>query len=272
MKKIENPLGKQTNYPLEYNPNLLFPLERKYFKNNKIFKGFDIWNAYEISWLNKNGKPEIAIGRFQIPANSKYIIESKSLKIYLNSLNQKKFDNYSDLTHLICNDLSSTTNSDVLVNIIMPQDFKKIYIQELDGLCIDHLQIKTDIYNPDPNLLENEKTNKIKITETLMSRLLKSNCPITMQPDWASIQIRYRGFKINHESILKYIISYRNHSGYHENCIEKIFLDIYQKCKPEYLSVYGKYTRRGGIDINPWRSTDLEEYNPVQNLFRSTRQ
>ncbi|AGF46740.1 7-cyano-7-deazaguanine reductase [Candidatus Kinetoplastibacterium desouzaii TCC079E] len=275
MSKIENPLGKNIEYPSKYNPNILFPICRK----NHIeiphisYEGFDLWNAYELSWLNKNGKPEIAIGKFQFPCNSKNIIESKSLKIYLNSLNQTRFIDHNDLQKTIYKDLSIATESNVLVDIIMPSNFKDMHMEDLDGLCIDNINIETNTYLPSPELLKNDNQKNIAyVNETIMSRLLRSNCPITKQPDWACIQIKYRGFKINHESLLKYIISYRNHDAYHENCIEKIFVDIMQNCNPEFLSVYAKYTRRGGIDINPWRTTNLQEYNPIINNTKTTRQ
>lgn len=267
-------LGKKTKfYSKKYNSDILFAIPRLVnrkklnISDKTIFIGCDIWTAYETSWLNMKGKPEIAIVQIIIPANSKNIIESKSLKLYLNSFNQKNLEN--NLKEILINDISKITESEIFVNIIKPDKFlETVKIQEFNGICLDNLDINTDIYLPNNRILKNTNSDTI-ITERLFSNLLKSNCPVTNQPDWGSIQIDYTGKPIDHESIIKYIISYRNHSDFHENCIERIFIDIKTRCNPEKLSVYGRYTRRGGIDINPWRSN--VEHLPT-TFFRVSRQ
>ncbi len=262
-------LGKKSEYTDQYEPNLLFAIPRK-DKRQEIgidstlpFVGVDIWNHFEVSWLNLKGKPQVAIAEITIPCDSPNIIESKSMKLYFNSFNNTKVANIDELTSLIQQDLSAKTQSQTTVKI-----FTLSFLQDnsMQGICLDDLDIQCSIYNVHKEYLT---TTKNIVTETLYSNLLKSNCLVTKQPDWGSIQIDYQGKQINHEGLLKYIISYRNHNEFHEQCIERIFLDILQICQPNKLSIYGRFTRRGGLDINVYRST--ENNKPVKNQ-RTIRQ
>tara|TARA_R110000868_G_scaffold69261_1_gene204192 strand:+ start:67972 stop:68784 length:813 start_codon:yes stop_codon:yes gene_type:complete len=264
-------LGKTSTYNKQYDASLLFPISRQENRDamgvtSKLpFHGVDIWNAYEISWLNSKGKPQIVVGKFHVPAESENITESKSLKLYLNSFNQTKFTSADAVKNLIQADLSRATQSTVTVKLIPPSDFQQQRFNELPGRCIDDIDVSIDIYEHDASLLQ---TAKHTVEETLHSHLLKSNCLITRQPDWASVMIRYSGNAIDHASLLKYLISFRNHNEFHEPCAERIFTDIMRECTPEKLSVYARFTRRGGIDINPFRSNF--ENNPTN--FRNFRQ
>ena len=256
-KLEKSPLGKETQYFEIYDALLLYPIPRDSKRaelevpENLPFHGQDVWNAYELSWLNPKGKPQVAYGVFSLPCTSKYIVESKSLKLYLNSLNQTKFASLEEVEQIIRTDLSKVSQSEVEVTLFPPSKWNTIPINEFEGECIDHADITVEKYQPDPGLLE---VNEELTEETLTSNLLKSNCPVTGQPDWASIQIHYQGPKINHESLLKYLISFRNFNEFHEQCVERIFMDLSRHCNPTKLSVFAKYTRRGGLDINPFRS------------------
>ena len=256
------PLGQQSQYPDRYDPSLLFPIPRS---ENRLklgikvdqslpFVGVDIWNAYELSWLNPKGKPQIALAEFQIPADSPNMIESKSFKLYLNSLNSARFENETDLHERLVADLSTVAGRKVSARLNPPELISKKGMQEMSGVLIDRLDIEIDPNLPaDPNLLNvNESFGPIE--QCLVSHLLKSNCPVTGQPDWASIQIRYQGRPIIEEGLLRYLIGFRQLGEFHEHCVETIFMDIKRHCKPEKLSVYARYTRRGGLDINPFRT------------------
>lgn len=252
-----SPLGKSTPYLATYSPHLLFAIPRS-LKREELgialsppFSGFDIWNAYEISWLNAKGKPEVSIGEFTLTSDSPYIVESKSLKLYLNSFNQSHYSSFAEVQSIIKKDLSNACGSPVEVVLRPLSDYDQTCIGNFQGKCLDHLDIHIDTYIPSPSLL---KTCNETTTETLYSHLLKSNCLVTHQPDWASVSITYSGPRIESESLLRYIISFRNHNEFHEQCIERIFMDISRECRPTALTVYGRYTRRGGLDINPFRS------------------
>lgn len=253
----QSPLGKQSQYVTQYDPGQLCPIPRKltwkdYAYAKPPYAGVDIWNAYEISWLNKNGLPQVAVGEFRVPFDSPFLIESKSLKLYLNSFTQTKFNQLELVVKTITKDLSSCAGDAVTVNLYTLDNVSND-IQELEGTCLDNLDVNIDVYNRDANLLQ---TGKEQVTrEKLYSHLLKTNCPVTGQPDWASIYIEYSGNSIEHGSLLKYIVSYREHSDFHEQCTENMFLDIMQQCQPDELTVYARYLRRGGLDINPYRST-----------------
>jgi 7-cyano-7-deazaguanine reductase len=251
-------LGHQVAYPSEYDPGLLFPIPRA---DNRAalgmdtlppFHGADIWTAYELSWLNTRGKPRVAMAVFTVPADSPRLIESKSLKLYLNSFNQTRLENAEALRARLLHDLSAAAGAPVVLEFIGPQHFARQHITELQGIDLDKLDVEIDAYQPAPELLRAAEGEPRE--ETLCSRLLKSNCPVTGQPDWASVQIRYRGRPIDREALLKYIVSFRQHAGFHEHCVETIYADIMRACAPEELTVYARYTRRGGLDINPWRS------------------
>lgn len=267
----ENPLGKTTQYLSEYAPELLFPIARSE-KRDELdskflqFTGEDIWNAYELSWLNKKGLPKVAIAEFRVPSNSSHIIESKSLKLYLNSFNQTKFDDQDQVKNTLVADLSKAANADVQVSLFEPDENEYFAVKKLEGDCLDHQDIEIDDYSYNPKYLDTSHSSTL-VSEVLVSHLLKSNCLITSQPDWASVLIKYRGKKICHEGLLRYLVSFRSHNEFHEQCVERIFSDIKAYCQPERLTVYARYTRRGGLDINPWRS-DFENNIPNIRISR----
>lgn len=256
------PLGQASQYPDQYDPSLLFPISRSENRaklgiepNQALpFVGVDIWNAYELSWLNQRGKPQIALAEFQVPADSPNMIESKSFKLYLNSLNSARFESEDAVRERIITDLSAVAGSKVSTRIHPTEMVAKKGMQEMTGVLIDRLDIEIDPNLPaDPGLLGvNDSFGPIE--QCLVSHLLKSNCPVTGQPDWASVQIRYQGRPILEEGLLRYLIGFRQLGEFHEHCVETIFSDIKRQCKPEKLSVYARYTRRGGLDINPFRT------------------
>lgn len=254
------PLGKTTSYQTEYDPQLLCPFPRQ-VKRDVIgitgelpFGGYDIWNAFEISWLNQKGKPVIAMGEFHIPCESPNLIESKSFKLYLNSFNQTRFSDFEQVEKRIIEDLSRIAGSKVRVRLLDSDQFITEQLQSFPGQCIDDLDITIDEYSLDPSLLENSTDPQQQVEEELFSHLLKSNCLVTNQPDWGSVLIRYYGSKIDPEALLRYLVSFRQHNEFHEQCVERIFVDLMRYCQPEKLTVYARYTRRGGLDINPFRS------------------
>lgn len=254
-----SPLGKKTIYPNQYAPELLFPIPRE--KNRAEmgitaplpFYGYDLWNQYEMSWLNTKGKPVVAIAEIIVPAESSHLIESKSLKLYFCSFNQTVFPNEKALLACITKDLSQAAGAPVKINLIsLHHATQNAHFETLNGICLDDLDVQIDAYSPTPEMLT---TDHVIVSESVHSHLLRSNCPITNQPDWGSIQITYTGPTINHVNLLKYLISLRNHNEFHEQCVERIFMNIQTRCKPTALTVYARYTRRGGLDINPYRST-----------------
>jgi 7-cyano-7-deazaguanine reductase len=256
------PLGQSTQYPDHYDPSLLFQIPRSEnrlklgIKENQAlpFVGVDIWNAFELSWLNPKGKPQIALAEFQIPADSPHMIESKSFKLYLNSLNNAHFADEQELRERLIADLSAAAGSKITTHVQTNEAIAKKGMQEMSGVLLDRLDIEIDPRIPaDPSLLGvNEDFGPIE--QCLVSHLLKSNCPVTGQPDWASVQIRYQGRPILEEGLLRYLIGFRQLGEFHEHCVETIFSDIKRECKPDKLSVYARYTRRGGLDINPFRT------------------
>lgn len=255
----QSPLGKTSAYQTQYAPELLFPIARQQ-KRDELqitgalpFFGVDIWNGYELSWLNMRGKPQVAIATFTVPADSPNIIESKSFKLYLNSFNQTRLANQDALVELLREDVSAAAGAPVSVTVTLQEDFGRLKMGELDGLLLDRLDIEVDNYSPSPSLLKATK-GQPPVDETLVSHLLKSNCLVTGQPDWGSVQIHYIGDQIDQESLLKYLIGFREHNEFHEQCVERIFVDIMRQCAPQKLAVYARYTRRGGLDINPWRA------------------
>ncbi len=254
-----SPLGKSTPYQASYDPTLLFPMPRA-DKRAELgiagtlpFFGMDVWNAYEVSWLNMRGKPQVGIVTLQVPADTPNIVESKSMKLYFNSLNQSKIAGPDALQDLLRADLSNAFGATVQVKLTLAEDFGKLRMGELDGLLLDRLDIEVDRYEPAPSLLK-ANAAEAPVEETLVSHLLKSNCLVTNQPDWASVQVRYVGHPIDQEGLLRYLIGFRTHQEFHEQCVERIFMDILRECQPAKLLVTARYTRRGGIDINPWRS------------------
>ncbi len=255
----DSPLGKTTGYLNSYDPGLLFPMARSEkraelgISGSLPFFGMDIWNAYEVSWLNLRGKPQVAIATLQVPADSPNIVESKSLKLYLNSLNQTRVGSTEALADLLRADISAAVGAGIQLKLTGPEEFGKLTMGELDGLLLDRLDIEVDSFRPDPLLLSADREQPA-VEEKLVSHLLKSNCLVTNQPDWASVQIHYVGPAINQEGLLRYLIGFREHQEFHEQCVERIFMDVLRQCAPTKLMVLARYTRRGGIDINPWRS------------------
>lgn len=257
-------LGKEVAYPTRYDPDLLLPISRSLGRAllagltqdpeaQLAFTGWDMWRGYELSWLDPRGLPKIGILKAWVPCTSTHIIESKSFKLYLNSLNNERMDDIESVKKRIKSDLSSRVGAEVKVQVVTPQEFASEVISEpLEG-CLDDQAIEIGHYQPDPDLLACDPERIV--SESVFSRLLKSNCPVTGQPDWASVHIEYEGAAIDHEALLRYIVSYRQHEGFHEQCVEQIFCDLMQRCQPQRLSVYARYTRRGGMDINPWRAT-----------------
>ncbi|WP_233586626.1 NADPH-dependent 7-cyano-7-deazaguanine reductase QueF [Legionella sp. km772] len=257
-KKLE--LGEKSEYQSQYNPEKIFPIPRAR-KRMEIgidpqhvpFNGFDLWNHYEVSWLNEKGKPMVATAEIIYDCHSPNIIESKSLKLYFNTLNNTHFKSLNEVEKIVTKDLSASLQSDVLVRINALGGPSPVPVQDsFIGECIDHLDISCSIYSVEPSFLT---TSSTEVEETLYSDLLKSNCLVTFQPDWGSVWIQYKGPKIDREGLLRYIVSFRNHNEFHEQCIERIFIDIKNRCQPTELTVYGRYTRRGGLDINPYRTT-----------------
>lgn len=267
----QSPLGQTTVYVETYSPDLLFPIPRTLARDklglkSKIpFDGVDVWNGYELSWLNPKGKPEIVLGEFCFPCTSSHVIESKSFKLYLNSFNQSHFKSIADVQKIIQKDLSAAAGSSVVVNLFHLSDLKTHPLEDFSGICLDTLDIATDVYETDKSFLV---TTPDDVEETLYTNLLKSNCLATGQPDWGSVMVRYSGSQIDHEGLLKYFISFRKHAGFAEHCVEEIFYDILTRCHPKKLTVYGRYTRRGGLDINPFRSN----FEKISTNIRQPRQ
>ena len=254
------PLGKPTTYTSEYDPGLLCPIPRQ-LKRDELglpddlpFRGVDIWNAYELSWLTPQGKPVVAMGEFRIPCESPNLIESKSIKLYLNSFNQTRFDDFESVRGLMSKDLGGAAGMPVDVRLMAAAEFATEHFATLPGQCIDDLDIEVDNYALDAELLNGAADADAQVSEMLYSHLLKSNCLVTSQPDWGSVLIHYQGAKINQEALLRYLISFRQHDEFHEQCVERIYNDLMRFCQPEKLTVYARYTRRGGLDINPYRS------------------
>ncbi|EKO3388884.1 NADPH-dependent 7-cyano-7-deazaguanine reductase QueF [Vibrio fluvialis] len=253
-------LGKKTEYANQYDPSLLQPVPRSLNRNDLNlgdelpFLGCDIWTLYELSWLNDKGLPQVAIGEVAIPATSANLIESKSFKLYLNSFNQTRFADWAEVQACLQKDLSACAGESVQVEVKSLATYTAQPIVTMQGECIDDQDIEISSYDFDDTLLAEASSDEI-VEETLHSHLLKSNCLITNQPDWGSVEIAYRGPKIDREALLRYIVSFREHNEFHEQCVERIFTDISRYCHPEHLTVLARYTRRGGLDINPFRSS-----------------
>ncbi|MBB3102357.1 NADPH-dependent 7-cyano-7-deazaguanine reductase QueF [Azomonas macrocytogenes] len=261
-----SPLGKASEYADTYSPQLLFSIPRapKWTELGLSAKtlpyyGVDVWNCYELSWLLPSGKPVVAIGEFFVPADSPCIIESKSFKLYLNSLNQMVFHDFQSLVDVLEKDLSAVAGKPVKARVRTIQETQASGLAALPGQCIDTLDVAISRYDsPRAELLRGNPGERVDAC--LHSHLLKSNCPVTGQPDWGSIVVDYRGNALDPGSLLAYIVSFRQHADFHEQCVERIFLDLQQLLRPERLTVYARYVRRGGLDINPYRST--EDFEP----------
>ncbi len=262
----QSALGKRTATPEQYDKSLLFPIGRAAKRaeigvgEQPLFFGADLWTAFELSWLNPRGKPQVALAHLTVPCESPNIIESKSLKLYLGSFANTVFASPQEVAVRMRTDLSEAAwqgaeqNGSVGVRLVLPENFDREPVQELDGLSLDRLDLECSRYTPAPELLH-AAFHEAPVSEVLTSNLLKSNCLVTGQPDWGSLRIAYSGPQIDQESLLQYIVSFRNHHEFHEQCVERIFMDLWSRCKPIKLEVYARYTRRGGLDINPWRTS-----------------
>ena len=276
----QSQLGKSSAYVDQYDASLLFPIPRAVKREElgiqgaPVFFGADLWTAFEVSWLNLKGKPIVAIAHVMVPAESTHIIESKSFKLYLNSFNATRLVDVQAVRDCMREDIDQALwhggqiKSRCGVKIILAEDFDKEPVHELDGLNLDRMDIECTKYQPAPELLS-AAHDEAPVSETLVSHLLKSNCLVTGQPDWGSVQITYSGAQIDQAGLLQYIVSFRNHNEFHEQCVERLFMDIWTRCKPLKLSVYARYTRRGGLDINPWRTSHPQ--TPPPNV-RTARQ
>jgi 7-cyano-7-deazaguanine reductase len=264
-------LGRQTPVAHEYAPHLLYPIPRQTARQSLglgvqlPFYGVDLWHAYEMSWLDDAGKPVVRVGRFSVPANSPNIVESKSFKLYLNSLNNTRFSSDDAARALIINDISAVAGASVALTLF-PADDASLAGSELTGECLDNLPVSLWQGEPQADQLQIDPGRTVE--DKVYSHLLRSLCPVTGQPDWASVWLHYRGLALHRNSLLQYIIAYREHQEFHEQCVERMFRDISLRCAPEFLHVQAFYTRRGGMDINPFRTTDLT----AQPLARLNRQ
>ena len=262
----QSPLGRASAYIDHYDAALLFPLPRAPKRaelglaGDRPFFGADLWTAYELSWLNLRGKPQVALAHFMVPCETPHLIESKSLKLYLNSFNSTRFADAAAVQARLRADLSEAVwrGTDPLatvgVRLVLPEAFEREPVHSLDGLSLDRLDIECTRYTPAPELLQ-AAFGEAPVSEVLTSDLLKSNCLVTGQPDWGSVRIAYSGPQLDQERLLQYLVSFRNHHEFHEQCVERIFMDLWKHCKPIKLEVYARYTRRGGLDINPWRTS-----------------
>lgn len=266
----QSSLGKQTAYVSNYDASLLFAIERQikwqeFGLNTRHipYQGVDIWNAYELSWLLPGGKPVVAMAEIRVPADSKNIIESKSLKLYLNSLSQSHFASLYEVQELIGRDLSAVAGAPVGVCLKTLEQAAAESLHVLPGICIDTLEISLDRYeHPDAGLLQADSGRQV--SEALHTHLLRSCCPVTGQPDWGSLCIEYQGAALSHAGLLAYVVSFRQHQDFHEQCVERIFLDLYRVLQPQRLTVYARYLRRGGLDINPYRSTHAGDFANIR--------
>lgn len=268
----ENPLGKKVGYTFTYDPSLLFPVERALGRAPLgldgaalPFYGEDIWNAWELSWLDGRGKPLSMVAEIRVPAASRCIVESKSLKLYLNSFNMTRFDNIEKLAETLTADISRAAEGEVKLVLFGCDDVGSLKVCKAKGRCVDRHEAGSYVYELDASLLKHGDGEVRK--ETLHSHLLRTNCPVTGQPDWATVEITYSGQKIDEASLLAYLVSYRNHTGYHENCVEILYTHLMARLAPDFLTVVGRFTRRGGLDINPCRSSSPAVF-PNRRLAR----
>ena len=273
-------LGKASAYADQYDASLLFPMPRLAKRleigvgNAPPFFGADLWTAFELSWLNLRGKPQVALAHFTVPCETLNIVESKSFKLYLNSYNNTRFVDAAEVQARLRADISEAAwrgaprPATIGVKLLLPESFDMQEVAEFDGLSLDRLDVECSRYTPAPDLLTAD-FDEPPVTEVLTSNLLKSNCLVTGQPDWGSVRIGYSGPQINQEGLLQYLVSFRNHHEFHEQCVERIFMDIWNRCTPVKLTVFARYTRRGGLDISPFR-TSHPQAMPVN--IRTARQ
>lgn len=274
-----SPLGKPAAYTGRYDPSLLFSIERAPQRAGLglaqplPFFGADLWTAYELSWLSPRGRPQVAIARFTIPCESACIVESKSFKLYLNSFGETEFASADAVRERIRADVSqaisrgAATAVSAGVQLVPPEAFEREAVRELEGLSLDRMDIDCSEYTPAPHLLQAARDEQ-PVTEVLTSNLLKSNCPVTGQPDWGSVQIGYSGPQIDQAGLLRYLVSFRGQQDFHEHCVERIFHDVWSRCSPVKLWVHARYTRRGGLDINPFRTSHPQALPPLNRTAR----
>lgn len=275
----QSQLGKASAYADQYDPSLLFPIPRATkraeigISGSPPFLGADLWTAFELSWLNERGKPQVALAHITVPCETPNIVESKSFKLYLNSFNNTRFANAEAVQARMRADISEAAwrgaehPGTVGVRLLLPEQFDREPVHELDGLNLDRLDIECTQYQPAPERLT-ANFAEAPVSEVLVSHLLKSNCLVTGQPDWGSLRIAYSGPQIDQEGLLQYIVSFRNHNEFHEQCVERIFMDLWTRCQPVKLEVYARYTRRGGLDINPWRTSHPQQLPPNTRTAR----
>jgi 7-cyano-7-deazaguanine reductase len=254
----QTPLGRRTEYIDQYTPALLCPVPRWDARESLDldpqslpFHGVDLWTAYEVSWLDNRGKPVVGMAEFSVPCNSRNLVESKSLKLYINSFANSRFESVKNVQMLMEKDLSDCAGGPVDVRLLSLDEAAREPWLEIKGECIDQLEIDINQDGDPVRLLADQGAER---NETLYSHLLRSLCPVTGQPDWATLVVRYTGAPISQLTLLRYVIALRNHQGFHEQIIEQVFSDIMDQCQPRLLTVYGRFTRRGGLDINPFRS------------------
>lgn len=273
----EAPLGRQVEYPATVDPSVLFPISRADARTPlRIeaaalpFAGSDIWNAWEFSWLDARGKPCVAVTELRVSCDSPNLVESKSLKLYLGGYAMIRFDDTQDVRARIAEDVSASVGAPVEVSLREPAEFERLRVRDLAGESLDDQRIEiTEYVEPDPEHLR-ARDGARPVEEALVTDLFRSRCPVTGQPDWASVQVRYRGIPVDHAGMLRYLVSYREHAAFHEACVERMFLDIQQRCRPLGLLVHARFLRRGGIDINPWRATP--DFAATLANVRTTRQ
>ena len=267
----KNPLGQATAYPDQYSPDLLYAIARIDARSalgldgDLPFNGVDIWNAWELTWLDNNGLPQAATAEIIVAADSVNIIESKSLKLYLGSFAMSRYESHRDVAAVLTRDLTACCGAEVYVTIHAPASPDSAVVSRLPGQCLDTQTVSCDSYEVSPSLLRADASDLV--AEDLHSDLLRSLCPVTGQPDIASVLVSYRGPRIDHAALLRYIVSYRQHQDFHETCVERMFMDIRERCGAEQLTIYARYQRRGGIDINPFRS-NFEASPPNTRLWR----
>lgn len=275
-----SPLGRTVEHVEQVDPGLLYPIDRAEARTPLglgaalPFVGADLWTAYELSWLNPRGKPQLAIAHITVPCESPKLIESKSLKLYLGSYAQTVIASVDELQQRLRADLAEALwrgdarQGSIGLKLVLPEAFENERIREPQGLSLDRLDLDCSHYQPAPELLRADPTQAM-VHETLYSRLLRSRCPVTGQPDWGTVELSYAGHPIDQAGLLAYIVSFRQHPDFHEACVERIFLDVMARCRPARLSVLARYTRRGGLDINPWRSSHPQ---PLPANVRQARQ
>ncbi len=266
----QSPLGQSTSYVETYTPSLLYPIKRAVGREpmgaaNVAFLGEDLWTGYEFSWLNVAGKPQVAGVRLRVSCTSEAIVESKSMKLYLGSFSGTRFETQAEVLRTLDQDLSLAFRAPVMLELLDMQQLA-MNVPQMPGNCLDNLEIRTSTYERDPELLQHDGPDVV-VHESLHTHLFRSVCPVTGQPDWGSIALSYSGRPIHQENLLRYLISYRNHPGFHETTVEQIYVDVLARCRPQSLTVYGRFQRRGGLDINPFRSTH-ETSAPVYRLPR----